>query len=113
MRRWGLTACPAGTRAALPELEASESLLAFRRWTDFSRGLLAEARAGIAVERPDCPVLVVHSDDDQDIDAGALEVMVERWQTAHLRLPGSHVSPLLGKRWSEAYGGVRAWLAGL
>jgi pimeloyl-ACP methyl ester carboxylesterase len=113
MRRWGLTACPVGTQAALPELQASESSLAFRRWTDFSRGLLAEARAGIAVERPDCPVLVVHSVDDQEIDPRALEVMVSRWRTSHLRLPGSHVSPLLGKRWFEAFGGVRAWLAGI
>ncbi len=113
LRRWGLDARLAGTQASLPELRAGEALLAFRRWVDFARPLLVEAQSGFHVEPPDCPVLVVQSEGDDVIDRLAVEAMVAQWRASHLRLPGSHVSPLLGSGWWEAFDGVRAWLAAL
>lgn len=113
LRTWGLDARLAGTQAALPELRGGEALLAFRRWTDFAGGLLAEAQSGYRVEPPDCPVLVVQSEQDEVIDPRAVEAMVAGWRASHLRLPGSHVSPLLGRGWWASFQGVRAWLAAL
>lgn len=113
LRRWGLDARLAGTQASLPELRAGEALLAFRRWVDFATPLLVEAQSGFHFEPPDCPVLVVQSDGDDVIDRLAVEAMVAQWRASHLRLPGSHVSPLLGSGWWEAFDGVRAWLAAL
>ncbi|SDD08962.1 Alpha/beta hydrolase family protein [Aquimonas voraii] len=113
LRRWGLDARLAGTQAALPELRGGEALLAFRRWRDFSGALLAEAQSGYRVEPPDCPLLVVQSEQDEVIDPRAVEAMVTRWRASHLRLRGSHVSPLLGNGWWASFEGVRAWLAAL
>jgi len=95
-RCWGLQASLAGTRRAIPELQAQEALFAFRRWRDFDRGLLAETRQGIGLARPDCPMLVMLSRDDEDLSPQAGRRMAEAWGAEVIDCVGSHVAPLLG-----------------
>lgn len=96
LRHWGLQASLAGTRRAIPELQPQEALLAFRGWRDFDRGLLAEARRGIELPRPACPVLVVLSEHDKDLSPQSGRAMAGAWGAQVILCDGSHVAPLLG-----------------
>lgn len=111
VRAWGLGARFSGTRSAIPELAATEALLGFRRWTDFSQALLMEARHGFNLAPPRCPVLIVSSANDREIDAARLSVTARAWSADWVSLPGSHVSPLLGRQWLRAYDCVSTWVS--
>lgn len=110
LRRWGLTASLAGTVAAIPELASTDASIGFRRWVDFNSGLLEEACALALPQRPKCPVLIVSSQNDREIDPTALQDISRRWAATLVTLPGSHVSPLLGREWMRAFDVVDAWL---
>src|SRR5688572_6205732 len=59
---WARDASLAGTRMALPDSDEAACLYAFRRWRDESGAVLNAARAGIALENPRCPILVLGSE---------------------------------------------------
>lgn len=113
MRAWGLRASAAGTRRAIPELSDTEVAIGFRRWSDFNAGLIERARAVPMPARPACPVLILSSREDAEIDRRSLSTLAAAWSAAFVELPGSHVSPLLGHGWSRAFDVVEAWLAAL
>ena len=113
MRAWGLRASAAGTRRAIPELSDTEVAIGFRRWSDFNAGLIERARAVPMPARPACPVLILSSCEDVDIDRTSLSQLATGWSATLVELPGSHVSPLLGHGWSRAFDVVEAWLAAL
>ena len=72
-----LAAPAAGTRRAIPEADAAAALFAFRRWRDESGAVLREARCGIAVPRPACPMLCVVSAHDGDVPPAITRAMAE------------------------------------
>ncbi|WP_188310288.1 alpha/beta fold hydrolase [Arenimonas fontis] len=94
---WGRTASPAGTRRALPDADAATCAWAWRRWRDESARVLAEARAGRDCEVPVCPVLVIASAQDPDVPTAVSVALAGRLGASVLRVPGSHVGPLLGR----------------
>lgn len=109
-RRWGLKASLTGTVASIPELASTDALIGFRRWVDFNAGLLEEAASLARPPRPICPVLIVASQNDREIDPIALKRIAERWSATLVSVPGSHVSPLLGREWMRAFDAAAAWL---
>jgi predicted alpha/beta hydrolase family esterase len=108
---WGARASLAGTRAALPDASDGEAWFAFRRWRDESGAVLREARAGVAVARPRCPVLVLASSTDSDI-ACALSLRVANALGAASRVleGASHVGALFGSHAVAAARETVTWL---
>jgi pimeloyl-ACP methyl ester carboxylesterase len=113
VRAWGLASNVRGTVSAIPELSAVDALLCYRRWTDFDGALLAGSQRGVGSMPPACPVLIVSSENDRDIDPESLAARARAWRADFVRLPGSHVSPLLGRDWLLAFDCVSTWLGGL
>jgi pimeloyl-ACP methyl ester carboxylesterase len=105
-RDWGLTARAEGTLRSIPELHAVEASLAFRGWRDFDARLLVQARHGLVMPAPACPVLVMISRQDQDLPAKASRSMAVAWGAEIVECEGSHVGPLLGPQAPRL-----AWLA--
>ncbi len=108
---WGRCRSLASTRRALPDADDATALHAFRRWRDESGAVLDEARAGIAVERPRCPVLVMSSEYDDDVPPLASRGLAVRLGADFESLRGaSHVGPLLGTRAATIAGRTVDWL---
>ena len=96
---WGSQRSIASTRRAMPDADDAACLLAFRRWRDESGLVLEQARLGITVGIPDCPILVLASDRDTDVSAELSRELAARCGADFELLAGcSHVGPLLGKR---------------
>jgi pimeloyl-ACP methyl ester carboxylesterase len=95
---WGRARSLQSTQRALPDADDAARLFAFRRWRDESGTVLRAAAAGIAVEPPRCPVLVLASEYDEAVAPAASRALAERLG-ADFRLIGgaSHVGPLLGR----------------
>ena len=110
---WGREATLAGTRHALPDADDLAALYAFRRWRDESGLALGQARAGRELPRPRCPVLVLASDGDLDVPPAASAALADALGASLLRLPGSHVGPLLGRQAADAAALAVEWLNGL
>jgi len=110
---WASTRSLTGTRRALADADDATCLWAFRRWRDESGAVLNAAAAGIAIEVPTCPALVLASERDDDVPLAANRA-VATMLGADLRVltGASHVGPLLGRnaaaiaedawRWCEA-----------
>lgn len=95
---WRRDARLPGTRRALPEADEATALFAFRHWRDESGAVLRQAHAGIAVERPACPVLFVLSRTDEDVPPAHGLAVADAWGAEVLRtISASHVGPLLGR----------------
>lgn len=94
---WGRDASLEGTRRALPDADEATCLYAFRHWRDESGAALSAARAGVAVAPPACPLLVLASEDDEDVPAAVSADFAQAVGASLLRVPGSHVGPLLGR----------------
>ena len=109
---WGRAASLASTRRSLPDADDATALFAFRRWRDDSGLALREAWAGIAAARPGCPVLCIASEEDEDVPPAAAIALADAWQASLLRMPGSHVGPLLGRRAPRVAADVLNWLSG-
>lgn len=107
---WGRTASLAGTRRALPDADDLAALHAFRRWRDESGRALAEARAGVRLEKPRVPVLVIASDADDDVPPASSAALAADWGATLWRVPGSHVGPLLGRQAPALAAAVLPWL---
>ena len=110
---WGRTASLAGTRRALPDADDLACLQAFRRWRDESGRVLAQARAGVAFSLPTCPVRVLASGDDQDVPPAVSARLAADLGADLVRVPGSHVGPLLGRQAPGLAADALAWLNAL
>lgn len=93
---WGLRASLSGTRRAIPELDPVDALAVFRGWRDCSSALLAHARSGQVFDTPSCPILMIASAHDAEVPAAVSAALAEALGAGLLRVPGSHVAPLLG-----------------
>jgi len=86
------------TQRALPDGDDAARLFAFRRWRDESGAVLRDACAGIAVDAPRCPVLVLASEqDDQCSMSGSAALAVHLRADFRLLRGASHLGPLLGR----------------
>jgi pimeloyl-ACP methyl ester carboxylesterase len=95
----------------LPDADEAAAMFAFRHWRDDSGRALREAWAGIDAARPACPVLCIASDGDEDVPPAATIAFADAWQASLLRVPGSHVGPLLGRRAARIAADVLGWLS--
>ena len=111
--RWGSEASLAGSRAALPDSDAATWHYAFRRWRDEPGAVLNCARAGIELPRPDCPVLVIASVQDDDVPPHVARALASRLESTFWSVPGSHVGPLLGRSAAACAQQAVHWLNGL
>ncbi len=110
---WGRRASLASTRRAMPDADDIAALFAFRRWRDESGRVLDQAAAGVTVGPPRGPVLVLGSDEDEDVPPARSEALARQLGARWLRWPGSHVGPLLGRRAAEAAEQAVEWLNGI
>lgn len=108
---WGSERSFAGTRRAMPDANAAATLYAFRRWRDESGIVLEQARGGIAIEAPACPLLVLASSDGDDVPPIVSRALAVRYAADHERLEGcSHLGPMLGTRAAEIAERSTQWL---
>ena len=107
---WRAQARLTSTRRALPDADEATALWAFRRWRDESGAVLREAHGGIAIERPPCPVLCLASLEDEDLPLGVQEPFAAAWSADLVRVPGSHVGPLLGRQAAACARLALAWV---
>lgn len=107
---WRTTARLSGTRRALPDSDDATALFAFRHWRDESGWVLRDARAA-AIERPTVPLLCIASADDEDVPAATTEALAAAWGGECWRVPGGHVSPLLGRQAPALARRVADWLS--
>ncbi len=99
------------TLRALPDADDAAVLHAFRRWRDESGAVLNEAQAGIAIDWPTCPALVLASGRDDDVPAFASRALAVRLGADFECLrEASHVGPLLGAPSAAAAARVVGWL---
>lgn len=110
---WGSRARFASTAAALADADVASQLVAHRRWRDESGGLLNAAWAGMTLPDPAVPLLVVASDQDDDIPARLSAALALRLHGSLLRLPGRHLDPLLGRDAAKVAEQVIGWLNAL
>lgn len=110
---WGRDASLTGTRRSMPDADDCAALFALRRWRDESGLALDQAAAGVAVGSPRGPVLVLASDDDEDVPPTRSGALARRLDARLQRWPGSHVGPLLGRRAAEAAEQAVEWLSGV
>lgn len=95
---WGRERSIGRTRRSLPDADDATCLYAFRRWRDESGLALEQARLGVKLELPRCPVLVMASEHDDDVPLIVSRALATRCAADFERLPGvSHVGPLLGR----------------
>ena len=99
---WGSTASVEATRESMPDADDATVALATRHWRDESGQVLNTACAGIDIERPDCPILIIAGTDDADIPLQISKDLAGHWSADFVTGRGvSHVGPLLGTRASE------------
>lgn len=108
---WQRNARLASTRDALCDADDAAAMFAFRHWRDESGAVLREAHAGIEVEKPACPVLLIVSARDEEVSPEIILAMAGQWQADRLEtLASSHVGPLLGREASNIARQAVAWL---
>lgn len=112
--RWQGDARLASTRRAMHDADDASALFAFRHWRDESGAVLREAHAGVAADRPACPVLLIASAQDDDVPPAVAAAMADAWEASLLRTAStSHVGPLLGRDATRIAAQAAAWLDGL
>ena len=108
---WRSGASLRGTRCALPDAEDAACAFAFRRWRDESGAVLDQARAGLVVDPPHCPILVLASERDLDVPPDASRALATTLGADFECIPGaSHVGPLLGHSAARTAARAVAWL---
>ncbi|MCK7592659.1 alpha/beta hydrolase [Pseudomarimonas salicorniae] len=107
---WASAGRFAGTFEAMEDADAAARLFAFRHWRDESGRVLNAARAGIEIDAPAAACLIVASEADHDVPAEISAALALRLGASLLRLPGGHLSPLLGERAHEPAAHAVAWL---
>jgi pimeloyl-ACP methyl ester carboxylesterase len=109
---WRRDARLSSTRRALPDADDATALFAYRHWRDESGAVMRAAHAGVALERPACPVLCIASRLDEDVPPSLTAALALAWQADLLRAPAiSHVGPLLGRHAADLAVQVLAWLS--
>ena len=109
---WGRSRSLQGTLRAMPDADDAAVMHAFRRWRDESGAVLGEAQAGVPVEWPRCPTLVLASGRDDDVPVFASRALAVRLGADFECLPdASHVGPLLGTQAAGVALRVVDWLA--
>lgn len=109
---WGRDARLASTRRSIPDADPVTALFAFRRWRDESGRVLRAAQEGIAVRKPECPVLCMVSEQDDDVPPALVASVAADFNASLLRMPSSsHVGPLLGRGAAAAAAQAAAWLS--
>ncbi len=109
---WRSQARLAGSVRALPDADPASALYAFRRWRDESGRVLGEAARGIALPPPQCPVLCLASQEDEDVPSRITRAMAAAWEADVMQLPStSHAGPLLGRGAADAAALALAWLS--
>lgn len=98
------------TRTALFDSDEATIQWAWPRWRDESGAVLQEIAAGIPVQPPPCPTLVVLSEQDTDVPYQT-GLALATWAGADVLLYHgmSHVGPLLSRRAQEVAQMVVAW----
>lgn len=98
------------TRSALFDSDEATVQWAWPRWRDEAGAVLNQMAAGIPVQRPPCPTLVVLSEQDTDIPYQT-GLALATWAGADMLLYHgmSHVGPLLSRRAEEVAAMVVAW----
>lgn len=109
--RWQGDARLATTRRAMPDTDDASALFAFRHWRDEAGAVLREAHAGLAARKPDCPLLLIASAQDEDVPPAVARAMADAWGASLLQTSStSHVGPLLGRRAAAIARQAAAWL---
>ena len=110
---WRRDARLGSSRRALPDADDATALFAFRHWRDESGAVLRAAQAGIALERPACPVLCIVSAQDDDVPPALTAALAADWAASLLRVSSSsHVGPLLGRDAARVAAQAADWLSG-
>lgn len=108
---WQRNALLASTRDALRDADDAGAMFAFRNWRDESAQVMRQAHAGVEVQKPACPVLLVGSARDTEVPPGVILAMAEAWAVDRLEtLAPSHVGPLLGRDAANLARQTVAWL---
>lgn len=95
---WQRNASLPGTRRALFDCDEMTCLYAFRHWRNESGAVMNEAMQGVEVTRPECPLLVMASEQDTDVPFTVSRDVAKNMNASFIHLPEtSHVGPLLGK----------------
>ncbi|MEO6173003.1 MAG: alpha/beta hydrolase [Arenimonas sp.] len=99
---WRSDASLEGTRRTLFDGDEPTCIFAFRQWRDESGAVLNAAIHGIDVGKTSCPVLVMASENDSDIEFCLTKEVAESLNATFINLPKtSHVGPLLGMNASQ------------
>ena len=100
----------AETRSALFDSDEATIQWAWPRWRDESGAVLNAMAAGLPMQPPPCPTLVVLSEQDSDIPYQT-GLALATWAGADLLLYHgmSHVGPLLSRRAGEVAQMVVTW----
>ncbi len=98
------------TATALFDSDEATVQWAWPRWRDESGSVLQEIAAGIAIQPPICPTLIVLGTEDTDIPYRSGLALAE-WASAdvHLYHGMSHVGPLLSRRAEAVAQAVILW----
>lgn len=95
---WRSRASLSGTRRSLFDCDEMTCLVAFRHWRDESGAVMNAAMKGVALVAPQCPVLMMASELDDDVPFSLSVELAEHLGASFVTLPNaSHVGPLLGK----------------
>lgn len=101
-----------GTCRAMPDADDAARLFAFHRWRDESGLALGQARRGIAIDLPDCPILLMASENDEDVAAATSREFAAGCSADFICLSdSSHVGPVLGRQAASAAEQALSWLA--
>ncbi len=108
---WRSARALAGTFRAMPDADDAARLFAFRRWRDESGAVLRTAAAGIAIEPPACPVLVLAGELDRDVAVECSRSLAQELGADFEQVAGaSHVGPVLGSAAASSAEQVVRWL---
>jgi pimeloyl-ACP methyl ester carboxylesterase len=111
---WARTASLEGTRRSLFDADEATCLAAFRRWRDESGRVMNEACEGVAVPAVVGRVVMVISENDEDIPSAVSSAIALALSAATIAVPAaSHVGPLLGRQAARTAAKTVAALNGL
>ena len=118
IRPWHSQARFDSTRRALSTSSFADQQIAFRHWRDESAMALREARAGLALPSLErvlaaLPTLVIASDDDADVPTALSARFAASTGASLLRVPGTHVDPVMGASAAAAARAALAWFDGI
>ncbi len=99
------------TRDALPDGDEKTIQWAAKKWRDESGQVMNDMARGIAVLKPNCPVLSILGEADTDVSY-ATGLALAAWAKADIHAYNnmSHIGPLMGKRAESVARAAIGWL---